>query len=127
MSAPCTHILLVEDDPDCREVVSEYLDLMGYEVRTAADGVEALDALRARRLPDVVLTDLAMPRMTGQQLVAAMRADPRLAAIPIVVMSGAIEVARPIGATAMVLKPFDPDALLRTLEQCVGARIAVAV
>jgi CheY-like chemotaxis protein len=121
LSIACAHILVVEDDLDCREAIAEFLDLQGYTVETVADGLEALAALEVGPLPDLVLTDLRMPRMNGQQLVAALRADPRLARIPVVVMSGAVEIARPLGAVALVHKPFAPDALLRVVDQAVGA------
>jgi CheY-like chemotaxis protein len=126
------HILVVEDDADCREAVSEYLELHGYDVSRAADGVEALALLRsARAVPDVAIVDLKMPRMDGEQLVAVMTRDPRLAAVRVIAVSGALERLAPRGAAVILHKPFPPDALLRTvvqvLEPANAPVVAVAV
>ena len=106
-----THILVVEDDADCREAVAEYLDVCGHEVSTAADGLAALAALAGPALPDLLLVDLKMPRMDGEQLIAALRADRRLADLPVIVLTGSVERPHPEGALAVVEKPFTPDAL----------------
>jgi CheY-like chemotaxis protein len=122
------HILVVEDDADCREAVAEYLELHGYDVTRAGDGVEALALLRGvERMPDAAIVDLKMPRMDGEQLALAMSRDPRLAAIRVVAMSGAVERRAPRGAVAMIHKPFPPEALLRTLVQVLAPANAPAV
>jgi signal transduction histidine kinase len=79
-------VLVVDDDPDSRRVASEFLGTAGAVVRDVADGESALVAMR-RRPPDVVVLDLMMPVLDGFGVLAAMRADPLLAAIPVVVLS----------------------------------------
>jgi signal transduction histidine kinase len=79
-------VLVVDDDPDSRRVASEFLGNAGAVVRDVADGESALVAMR-RRPPDVVVLDLMMPVLDGFGVLAAMRADPQLAAIPVVVLS----------------------------------------
>jgi CheY-like chemotaxis protein len=85
-------ILILEDDPDLRDIVAELLDGEGYEVATATDGVDALAQLARmadRDLPCFMLVDLGMPRMGGIEFRRAQRSDPRLKDIPIAFMSGA--------------------------------------
>jgi len=81
-------ILLVEDDEDIREVVCDILEQSGYHVQSAGDGAEALDKLRAALdKPRAIFLDLLMPVMDGAAFRAEQLRDPRLAAIPVVVMS----------------------------------------
>lgn len=83
-------ILLVEDDPDIREVTAEILRESGYDVQEAADGQSALQQLhRMSAVPCLVLLDLSMPVMTGQELLKQLRRSPRFAQLPVVVVSGA--------------------------------------
>ena len=81
-------VLYVEDEASLRGLVEFWLADAGYRVLLAADGVEALDVLRAEQ-PDLVITDAMMPNMSGDELVAAMKDDPDLAAIPIVMATAA--------------------------------------
>src|SRR5690349_16993945 len=80
-------VLVVDDDADIRETVSLILEDEGYEVQSAQDGAAALGVLRAGPLPDVILLDLMMPVMNGWQFREQQTRDPRLAAIPVVVLS----------------------------------------
>jgi CheY-like chemotaxis protein len=81
-------ILLVEDDEDIRDVVADILEQNGYHVERAIDGAEALDKLRAAAVPPkVIFLDLLMPVMDGAAFRAEQMRDPKLAAIPVVVMS----------------------------------------
>jgi CheY-like chemotaxis protein len=83
-------VLVVEDDQDLREIISLTLQARGHTVVTASDGAEALSWLRAQDpMPCLVLLDLMMPGMNGFELSATMQADPALAAIPVVVITGA--------------------------------------
>ena len=83
-----TRILVVEDDPDLREVLSESLRFEGYHVFEAGDGADALDRLHCGARPAIILLDLIMPRMDGRQFLAAIRRDVELAAIPVVLVTG---------------------------------------
>jgi CheY-like chemotaxis protein len=112
-------VLIVDDDADIRESLELLLGRHGYDVATAADGTEALEQLRAqRRKPCLILLDLMMPVMNGIELQAALESDPRLANIPVVVITGAgARVADRASARRhhVLAKPFDVSALLATV------------
>ena len=81
-------ILVVDDEPNVRSLYRDALAEAGHAVTLASDGVVALEILRHGRVPCVVLSDVRMPRMDGFELSRAIAADPQLASIPIVVMTG---------------------------------------
>lgn len=114
-------ILLVEDDEDIRELFGAFLELKGYSVLLARDGEEALDRLhRAGALPRVILLDLMMPRMDGFAFRAAQEHDPRLAAIPTVILSADPEVRKQtasLRAAGYIRKPIDTDLLMDLIER----------
>jgi CheY-like chemotaxis protein len=115
-----TVIVVAEDHEDIRFVLQRALERAGHQVVAAADGAEALDAVRRHR-PDMVVTDVDMPHMTGLDLCRAIRADASLRHIPVVLASGSLlpgdERAVEVGASATLLKPFLPAQLLA----CVAA------
>jgi CheY-like chemotaxis protein len=86
LAAPPRNVLLVEDDPDLQEVLSDLLSEFGHHVVIARNGVEGLRVLATFR-PDVVLLDLFMPKMDGWGFRAEQRRDPALAEIPVIAMS----------------------------------------
>ncbi len=114
-------ILLVEDDPALRATLAEALQESGYDVACATDGQDALAQLGSRPAPSVILLDLAMPVMDGWSFRAAQRNDPRLAAIPTVVLSGSLGVDPRAGdrldPAATLPKPFDLDRLIETIQR----------
>ncbi|HUS18909.1 MAG TPA: response regulator [Terriglobales bacterium] len=79
--------LVVDDSMLIRHTVCRYLEQRGFAVESATNGKEALDLLKTV-LPDVIITDLMMPKMDGKELIAKLRGMPQTAAIPIVVISG---------------------------------------
>src|SRR6266487_6615180 len=79
-------VLVVDDDPDVLASLCDALGEEGYEVRGARDGIEALEAINERR-PDLIITDLLMPTMTGFELLAALHDDPQLATIPTLIIT----------------------------------------
>jgi CheY-like chemotaxis protein len=108
-------ILVVDDDVDIRETLALLLEVKGFIAVGAGDGLEALDQIRAHGRPGVVLLDLRMPRMNGPDFARALHADPTLASIPIVVLSGdatAPDVAAELGARGLLRKPIELDELL---------------
>lgn len=115
------HVLVVDDAPTIRSLVSIILESEGYHVTTAANGKEALERI-AIDPPDLVLLDLVMPVMSGWELQEALRA--RSCTIPVVLMSAdqraRAEAARH-GAGGCLPKPFDPDVLLQTVARFVGS------
>jgi CheY-like chemotaxis protein len=106
-------VLVVDDDPVHRDVVSEILTAEGYAVDLAADGEAGLAAARARR-PDVILLDLLMPRMDGASFLQELRRDHRLSGVRVVVTTGlhTPQVRRLLRPDAVLFKPMDLDELL---------------
>jgi CheY-like chemotaxis protein len=115
-------ILVVDDSPTIRRVVSAILERHGYETSLAADGEDALAALQRHEVkPDLVLLDFVMPRMNGYQFCRALRADVELAAMPVVLMSAKSDRIRDqfvqqTGAIDAITKPFDAQALVAVVE-----------
>ncbi len=114
-------ILIVEDDLDIQEYLADILRDEGYEVMTASNGQEACDRLRSpSALPDLILLDLMMPIMDGWQFRAEQLKDAALALIPVIVLSGSIDVRKEsaaLGAAGYATKPFKLDALLSTIRR----------
>jgi CheY-like chemotaxis protein len=81
------HILIVEDEFLIRDALTEFLEEEGYRVAGAANGQEALAYLRRGELPSLILLDLMMPVMSGMQFLIERQQDPRLAEIPVVLLS----------------------------------------
>ena len=81
-------VLIVEDDPDLREMMCLLLAHEGFKPVAARDGAEALERLRSHRVePEVIVLDLMMPRMNGEQFIKELAPDPSLRAIPVVVLT----------------------------------------
>lgn len=115
-------VLVVDDDPDILEVVSDVLGLSGVRTLTASDGVQALAAIRGGADIGLVLLDLMMPRMSGVEVLAELKRDPALANLPVVVISGNFQTERAalaMGADEYLLKPLDVDVLMRVVARFV--------
>jgi CheY-like chemotaxis protein len=113
-------VLVVDDDFDLRESLVELLEDEGFEARWARDGSDGLIELKPRPHVQVILLDLSMPTMTGRDFRSEQLADPQLASIPVIVLSGEAdyrEAAAAIGAAAALPKPFAPDALLDAIHE----------
>ncbi|MBK9216803.1 MAG: response regulator [Chloracidobacterium sp.] len=113
-------ILVVDDSPTVRKLIAGKLEKCGHTVICAADGVEALDQLEAG-LPDLVLLDIAMPRMDGYEVCKQIRANPEARDLPVVMISGKDGFfdkvrGRMAGTTGYVTKPFGPETLMKALE-----------
>ena len=108
-------ILVVDDEPDLLELVRVNLAQAGYVVETASSGSDALAALR-RSPPDLMLLDLMLPDLSGTELCSRIRADQRLAGLPIIMLTAKSEeidrvVGLEVGADDYVTKPFSPREL----------------
>jgi CheY-like chemotaxis protein len=115
------YILVVDDDAPIREALAEVLEDEGYQVRSAANGREALELLRSGWAPPaVILLDLMMPVMSGWEFRAEQQSDQALASIPIVVLSADRDVrgkAASLQAQAYLAKPVDLADLLDTVSR----------
>lgn len=118
-SAAVVRLLVVEDDRDLREVLSEALRLEGYDVREAVDGEDAFARLQGGPRPAIIILDLIMPRMDGRQLIAAMRGDSNLAGIPVVLVTGTPPPDLRKEVRAVLKKPIAIDELLACIEACI--------
>jgi CheY-like chemotaxis protein len=115
-------VLVVEDHADLREMLAVLLETEGYVVQTAGNGVEALRSLSVAR-PSVILLDLMMPVMSGDEFRERQLADPRYCDVPVICMSAAHdgrERCARIKATQYFQKPVDFDRLLGAVRQCAG-------
>jgi carbon storage regulator CsrA len=114
--------LLVEDNPNERELLAIFLRLAGVDVDMAGDGADALDYLRGGQRPDVVLLDMGMPRCDGPTAVREIRRDPALGGLKIIAVAGRPEEDFNLprgsdGVDRWFRKPVDPGLLLRCLNQ----------
>ena len=114
---PESHILVVDDNPDKLHLLETALSLAGYHVTTATDGDEALAAIESYQ-PDLVITDVMMPRMNGYELAQQIRANPRTKFIPVIMQTAAskrvedLRRASEVGALGYITDPTDLDLLL---------------
>ena len=116
-------VLVVDDSPSVRQMISNTLKGAGYNVVTAVDGQDALNTANSTR-PDAVITDQNMPNLDGLGFCRAFRAKPQFAAVPIVFLSteseGSVKAqAREAGAIGWMVKPFDQAQLLGVMARLV--------
>ena len=110
-------VLVVDDDPDKRMLLTVALQMEGYEVRTANDGEEGLEAVESRQ-PDLIITDVMMPKMDGFELARRVRANPQSRFVPIIIQTAARNDAQDlllgseVGALGYITDPTDLDLLL---------------
>jgi two-component system, cell cycle response regulator DivK len=115
------HILIVDDYPDALDIWALYLRSLGYRVSTAVDGDTAL-AQAERLLPDLIVLDLELPRLSGFEVAERLRANPDTQSIPLIAATGyshmkQLDRARAAGFDAIVIKPCDPDMLVDEIER----------
>ena len=121
MVEPRRTVLVIDDDPVILRLLEVNFEMEGFDVRMAGDGVEGLDAARAEP-PDVIVSDVMMPRMSGLELLAGLKADDLTAAIPVILLSAKaqasdVRAGLDAGADDYVTKPFEPlDLVDRVLK-----------
>ena len=113
-------ILIAGDERDIRDLITFTLGFAGFEVVAAANGEEAVNLAR-QEIPDLILMDVRMPRMTGYEACAIMKADAKLKNIPVVFLSAKgqdseIQTGLQAGAADYLLKPFAPDQLTERIQ-----------
>jgi DNA-binding response OmpR family regulator len=109
-------VLVVDDDPVILRLLQVNFELEGIAVALAVDGQEGLERIRSDR-PDVVISDIMMPKVNGLELLAAVRGEPSTAGLPVILLSAKAQVADvqrglELGADDYVTKPFDPLELI---------------
>lgn len=118
-------VLVVDDTASIRFLIRMNLELAGFDVDEAVDGVDALETLRgAEALPDAVTIDVMMPRMDGIAATQAIRADPALRELVVIMVTtqghpASVQRGWDAGVDEYVVKPFDPDHLVATVAEMV--------
>ncbi|MEH2513738.1 PAS domain S-box-containing protein [Nitrobacteraceae bacterium AZCC 1564] len=112
-------VLVVDDDPNARELLRRHLQRGGYAVRMAASGEEAMQLARALH-PDVITLDALMPQMDGWAVLSAIKEDAALAEIPVIMVTivDNQSIGFSLGAADYLVKPIDRDRLVRAVEKC---------
>jgi CheY-like chemotaxis protein len=115
-----TKILIAEDERDIRDLITFTLRFANYDVVAASNGEEAVTLAR-QEIPDLILMDVRMPRMTGYEACAVMKADMRLKDVPIIFLSAKgqdaeIQTGLHVGAVEYLLKPFAPFQLITRIQ-----------
>lgn len=123
-------ILVVDDDPGVRRLLSVQLGLAGHQVDIAEDGADALVAL-GREKPDVLVLDVMMPELDGWQVLAKLRSKPAFADLPVLLLTAMtqredLDKSYALGASVVMTKPYDGDQLISAVETLLAQAAAVA-
>lgn len=123
---PPAKILAVDDEPELTDLMHYHLVRAGHDVTTAANGWEAIHAIRSRR-PDIILLDLMLPDLDGFGVCEILRRDPATATIPIIIVSAwastdSRNLGLELGALDYITKPFSPPELVARVERLLHAR-----
>ena len=110
-------ILIADDDADTLDGLMEFLTGAGFRVVLARDGQAAMDLLVSGLVPMLLMVDIAMPHVAGNELLRYVQADPVLRHVPVLIVTGAPERAGRIVADAIVTKPVDLDRLLAQVRR----------
>jgi CheY-like chemotaxis protein len=111
-------VLVVDDDADIREILEIALGANGYSVVTAVSGADCLAKLRGPIRPRVILLDMMMPEVNGWQVCEALAADPALSRIPVVVLTGNVQIpSDTLGVEVFLHKPIDLARLLEAVAK----------
>jgi CheY-like chemotaxis protein len=117
-------VLVVDDSKVIRDLIAVNLELEGYDVLRAADGLEALELVAAQR-PDVITVDVVMPGLDGFEMVERLRADPTTADIPVIAVTGRASAAdrergEEVGVDVYLTKPFEPAELVDAVARLIA-------
>jgi len=107
-------VLVIDDDPDIRELIAQVLSDEGYGVVTIGDGQAAIALVEAQQ-PGLILLDLMMPKMSGWQVMRALKASEKSASVPVILLSASRDlehICQELGATGCMAKPFDLNSLI---------------
>jgi two-component system chemotaxis response regulator CheY len=122
-------VLVVDDSSIIRRVIEQILEVLGHHAIPAADGVDALEALRTTPDIHLILLDWNMPEMSGIEFLRTVKDDPVLKEIPVIMLTTESERRKMIeaieaGAKHYLTKPFQPETLATKILQCVGADLS---
>ena len=118
-------ILVVDDEPDILDVATVRLRYVGYEIITAIDAEDALVVLQ-KNIPDLILLDLLLPKMQGDELCKKLKSDDKYKNIPIILFTASVirpslpELIKEMGADDCIAKPFEPKDLLDKIKRFIG-------
>ncbi len=121
---PRKRILIIEDDADVREALADALRDAGLAVDVAVDGMDGLDRLREGTPPSLILLDLRMPRLCGEEFLRTLRGDEAFEDVPVITMTAGTDPAESADVVAHLHKPFDLHDLLAIVLSVVGASAA---
>jgi CheY-like chemotaxis protein len=115
-------ILIIEDNPEIRENITEILELANFKVISAENGRAGIFAAN-ESVPDIILCDIMMPEVNGYEVLKGLRQNPPTADIPFIYVTASAEksevkLAMDMGANGYVRKPFDTKELIDTIEKC---------
>jgi CheY-like chemotaxis protein len=110
-------VLVIEDEHELRGMITHWLESKGYVAVEAADGNDAIELIEAGLEPDVIVLDLALPRVTGRAFLAWLRAQPEHQHRPVIVTSGEYDALSETDAQGVLAKPYQPDLLAQELER----------
>lgn len=124
MTGTKKRLLIVEDDPNLMDLMLDFCEEIDVIPIPAADGATALQKAETEN-PDAITVDYRLPDMTGLDVIARLKGNPRLTAVPLILLSADAKIheaeAKSRGAFAVLLKPVSPLALRTVLEQCLGS------
>jgi CheY-like chemotaxis protein len=117
-------VLVVDDNPVIRDLITLNLELEGYEVVTAVDGQDCLEQVRLLQ-PDLVTLDVVMPRLNGFDTARRLKTDPATAHLPVMFVTASAQASdlatgAEVGADAYVTKPFEPEVLVAAVRRLAG-------
>jgi CheY-like chemotaxis protein len=119
-------ILIVDDEPDIMDVATVRLRHLGYEIIPAIDAEEALAILK-KDIPDLILLDLLLPKMQGDELCKKLKSDIKYKLIPVILFTASAirpqlpEEVKKMGADDCIVKPFEPEELLGKIKKFIGS------
>lgn len=120
-------ILIVHDEPDILRLTSLRLKKLGFDVITAVDGREAIHVVKSEK-PDLILLDLALPLLSGDEVCKKIKNNEKLKHIPIILFTASsntmtAEKAKRFGADDYIVKPFDPDELSAKIDNALTEKV----
>ncbi|MEO8603993.1 MAG: response regulator, partial [bacterium] len=125
-----TRVLVVDDDPVALGMLEAALKLGGFDIVRAYGAEDALRKVKLRK-PDIVLTDLEMPKINGVALISMIREDPEIQRTPVIAVTAHTwdtigQAAAQVGCDALIAKPFSPQKLIEKVRECLAIRRAAA-